>query len=73
MTKKKLNKVSNSTRFGSCLQLNNNNSNNNDNNDNNNTNNNNNNHHDNNPVVSNCGYFSSEYLGMLNRLRDVIC
>ena len=32
MTKKKLNKVSNSTRFGSCLQLNNNNSNNNDNN-----------------------------------------
>lgn len=32
MTKKKLNKVSNSTRFGSCLQLNNNNSKNNDNN-----------------------------------------
>ena len=38
MTKKKLNKVSNSTRFGSCLQLNNNNSNNNDNNNNNNDN-----------------------------------
>lgn len=35
MTKKKLNKVSNSTRFGSCLQLNNNNSNNKDNNNNN--------------------------------------
>ena len=43
MTKKKLNKVSNSTRFGSCLQLNNNNSNNNDNNNNNNNNNNDNN------------------------------
>ena len=42
MTKKKLNKVSNSTRFGSCLQLNNNNSNNNDNNNNNNNNDNNN-------------------------------
>ena len=42
MTKKKLNKVSNSTRFGSCLQLNNNNSNNNDNNNNNNNDNNNN-------------------------------
>lgn len=35
MTKKKLNKVSNSTRFGSCLQLKTNNSNNNDNNNNN--------------------------------------
>ena len=43
MTKKKLNKVSKSTRFGSCLQLNNNNSNNNDNNNNNNNNNNDNN------------------------------
>ena len=42
MTKKKLNKVSNSTRLGSCLQLNNNNSNNNDNNNNNNNNDNNN-------------------------------
>ena len=40
MTKKKLNKVSNSTRFGSCLQLNNNNSNNNDDDNNNNDNNN---------------------------------
>ena len=39
MTKKKLNKVSNSTRFGSCLQLNNNNSNNNDDNNNNDNNN----------------------------------
>ena len=50
MTKKKLNKVSNSTRFGSCLQLNNNNSNNNDDNNNNNNNNNN----DNNKLSSSC-------------------
>ena len=51
MTKKKLNKVSNSTRFGSCLQLNNNNSNNNDND---NDNNNNNNDNDNNKLSSSC-------------------
>ena len=48
MTKKKLNKVSNRTRFGSCLQLNNNN------NSNNNDNNNNNNNDNNNKLPSSC-------------------